>query len=140
MERGASDFFQRLANAFLSGDHEWLSGIYEYPLVVYIEGEIALERTPAETMASLFARREKALRAGTVQIRSDVLTVGESDKGRFPVRVNWTFLSGTGRVLARNEMQYFCRLTEDQNYRIEIVEFIRQGLNRTGSDPDGTVH
>lgn len=122
------DFFQQVADAFYSGDHVWLSGIYIYPLVVYVEGEIFLERTPEETLAALFERREVALRAGTHTIEAQLLEIGSDDAGRFPVRVDWMFLDADGRVVTRNRLRYFCRFDGEGHPRIEILEFIERGL------------
>ena len=140
MEPSVSAFFQRLADAFLNGDHEWLSGVYIYPLVVYIEGEIALERTPAQSLSALFERRQKALSAGTAGIRTEVLEVGEASSGRFPVRVDWTFLSASGREVAKNELRYFCRFSDDGSVQIEIVEFIRRSFAYDGTPDEPSVH
>ena len=125
-------FFQRLADAFLAGDHGWLAGIYTYRLVVYIEGEIALERTPDVTLGKLFERRGMALLAGTCSIRSETLKVGKPVDGRFPVRVDWLFISADGREITRNELRYFCRQTPGGEIRIEILEFIRRGFTASG--------
>lgn len=135
-----TDFFQALANAFLQGDHVWLAGIYTYPLVVYIEGEIFVERTPEETLANLFERREAALLAGTKIIRSTVQDVGAETNGRFPVRVNWEFLSEDGRELTVNELRYFCRFDPDGQTRIEILEFIKRGFPSRSGGVQGQVH
>lgn len=125
-------FFQRLADAFLVGNHGWLAGIYTYPFVIYIEGEIALERTPDVTLGKLFERRGIALLAGTCSIRSDTLKIGKSVDGRFPVRVNWYFLDADGREITRNELRYFCRQTPGGEIRIESLEFIRRGFTLSG--------
>jgi hypothetical protein len=130
-----SGFFQRVADAFLSGDHEWLSGIYIYPLVVYIDEEIFLEHTPEETLATLFERREAAYRAGTQSIRSTVLMIGSHEVGRFPVRVDWEFINAAGNVVAKNELRYFCRFDEEGHTRIEILEFLKRGF----PNPNSTV-
>jgi len=126
-EQAISSFFQRLANAFLSGDHDWLAGIYIYPLVIYIEGEIALEHTPEVTLSSLFERRRAALAIGTTHIHSTVTDIGDHNCGRFPVNVKWKFLSATGRVLACNVLRYFCRFDEHGEMKIEILEFVKRG-------------
>lgn len=126
-------FFQSVADAFLSGDHEWLSGIYIYPLVVYVHGEIFLEHTPEETLAALFERREAALRVGTQLIRSNVLEIGSDDVGRFPVRADWEFLGPDGQIIARNKLRYFCRFDGEGHPRIEILEFIERGFPTPGS-------
>lgn len=140
MKPSASVFFQTLADAFLQGDHEWLADVYMYPLVVYVEGEIFLERTPSETLAALFDRRERALSAGTDRIASEVLEVGTEDGGRFPVRVDWTFLATSGRMIAKNELRYFCRYISDGTLKIEILEFISRGFEKDGGPTDPSVH
>ena len=122
------DFFQMVADAFLSGDHTWLAGIYIYPLVVYVHGEIFLEHTPEQTLAALFERREAALRVGTHSITSTVLEIGSDDVGRFPVRVDWDFLASDGRTIAKNKLRYFCRFDGEGHPRIEILEFIERGF------------
>lgn len=133
-------FFQEVANAFLKGDHQWLAEIYIYPLVVYIEGEIALERTPDETLHNLFDRRETALRAGVTTIKSNTLDVGAESNGRFPVRVDWEFLTGDGRIVAINELQYFCRFVPGGHVRIEILEFITRGIGSVKPAADTKMH
>ena len=135
-----SAFFQRVADAFMSGDHEWLSGIYIYPLVVYLDGNIFLERTPEQTLASLFKRREAAYRAGTNMIRSTVIDVGPNDAGRFPVRVDWDFLAADGSVIARNELRYFCRFDAERDILIEILEFISRGIASPKTPEPGLRH
>ena len=127
-EAALADFFQALANAFLKGDHVWLSQVYIYPPVVFVEGDIVLERTPEETLHNLFERREVALRAGTKSIRSSIQYVGFEHVGRFPVRVTWDFISADNKLLAKNELRYFCRFDSDGRTRIEILEFIKRGL------------
>lgn len=132
-EAALNGFFQRVADAFLSGDHDWLAGIYIYPLVVYVHGDIFLERTPEETLAALFERREAAYRAGTRSIRSTVLTIGSIEAGRFPVRVDWDFISAEGKIVATNQLRYFCRFDEMGRTRIEILEFIKRGFPNSRS-------
>lgn len=134
-EAALNGFFQRVADAFLSGDHVWLSAIYIYPLVVYVDGEIFLERSPEETLAALFERREAAYRAGTQSIRSTVLKIGSIDVGRFPVRVDWEFFNAEGKIVTTNQLRYFCRFDEQGRTRIEILEFIKRGF----PNPKSTV-
>lgn len=124
----------------MSGDHEWLSGIYIYPLVVYIDGNIFLERTPDETLSALFERRQAAVQAGTKAIRSKIKSVGAGEAGRFPVRVDWDFIAGDGRVIARNELQYFCRFDPTGNIFIEILEFISRGIATVEEPKPGRHH
>lgn len=139
-ETEIADFFQKLADAFLAGDHEWLAGIYIYPLVVYIENDITLERSPEKTLANLFERREIVLRGGTRSVKSNLISVGKPDTGRFPVRVDWEFLDAEGRQLTRNQLRYFCRFDELGNIRIEILEFLKQGFPTSPQDPGATTH
>ena len=127
------DFFQTVADAFLTGDHAWLAAIYIYPLVVYVHGEIFLEHTPEETLAALFERREAALRVGTHSIKSTVREIGSDDVGRFPVRVDWEFLGPQGQAIAMNKLRYFCRFDGEGHPRIEILEFIERGFPHPGS-------
>lgn len=135
-----AQFFQALADAFLKGDHVWLAGIYTHPLVIYIEGDIVVERTTEQTLENLFGRRETALRAGTKSIRSIIEDIGPENSGRFPVRVTWEFLSGDGRLLGTNELRYFCRFNAQGQPRIEILEFIKRVFSSLPSGPDGRVH
>ena len=131
-------FLQQVADAFLSGDHEWLCSINIYPLVVYVHQEIHLEWTALETQETLLERREAALRAGVKKIEAHVLEIGTSDAGRFPVRVNWTFMGSEGKVIARNRLRYYCRLDETGHIRIEILELLKRGLSKL--NPEETVH
>ncbi len=133
-------FFQAVADAFMSGDHYWLSGIYIYPLVVYVDGNIFLERTPDETLSALFERRQAAVQAGTKAIRSTIKSVGAGAAGRFPVRVDWEFIDADGRVIAKNELQYFCRFDPTGNILIEILEFISRGIATVKKPNSGRKH
>ena len=129
---------QQIADAFLSGDHEWLCSINIYPLVVYVHQDIHLEWTALETQETLLERRQAALRAGVEKIEAKVLNVGASEAGRFPVRVNWTFMGSEGNVIARNRLRYYCRLDETGHIRIEILELLKRGLSKM--HPEETAH
>lgn len=139
-ETALAEFFQAVANAFLQGDHVWLSEIYTYPLVIYIEGEIVVERTREETLGNLFARREAVLRAGAKSIISSIEDIGPENAGRFPVRVNWKILSEAGNILAESELRYFCRFDPEGRARIEILEFIKRGIATLSSGKSPSLH
>ena len=108
-----------------------------------------VERTIEDTLKALFDRREVALRAGTARIRTRVVRIGEhreirdgaaSASSRFPVRVDWDFLSVSGTLIARNELRYYCRYSEDGEIRIEILEFVRQGIASVGTVTNSKPH
>lgn len=128
LEASLAAFFQRVADAFLRGDHTWLAGVYAYPLAVFIEGEIAIEQTPLDTLNALWRRREHAISQGTTDIRSELVEIGDVRGGRIPARVDWYFLNAEGAVIAVNEMRYFCRMQDNGTPIIEILEFVRRGL------------
>ena len=142
MVQSIATFMQELADAFLSGDHEWLATVYSYPLAVFLEGEIKIEKTSQEMLDALFSRRASALAAGTLTIRTNVLECGETSVGRFPVRVDWAFLGLEGKTIATSEMRYFCRLTPTCGIKIEILEFISPGFDArvTSTGELSTIH
>lgn len=128
MAQSIAKFMQELADAFFQGDHEWLTGIYAYPLAVFLNGDIMIEETPQDALNNLFLRRASAIAAGTVRITAKVLDSGDPSQGRFPVRVDWHFIGKGGKLIAINELRYFCHLAESGEPRVEIVEFISRGI------------
>lgn len=128
---------QALADAFLAGDHDWLSGVYTYPLAVYLDGEILIEATAEDALQNLFARRASAVSAGTKRIDARVIDYVETADTRFPVRVDWHFMNADGDCFATNELRYYCRHAPDGCIRIEILEFISRGIASLPSQPNG---
>ena len=127
-------FMQALADAFLKGDHKKLADVYSYPLAIFLDGEIVIEKTSEDALNNLFIRRGTVLAAGAAKIETTVLESGETSSGRFPVTVAWRFLNETGTVIADSEMRYFCRFTDTGAIKIEIIEFLRRGIESPESD------
>lgn len=135
-------FMQALADAFLKGDHEWLAGIYAYPLAIFLDGEIVIENSAEDALNSLFIRRGAVLAAGTKKIKTTTQLSAETSTGRFPVRVDWHFLNEAGALIAVNEIRYFCRFSETGGIKVEIVEFLRRGIEspRVFQEDPSTQH
>ena len=119
---------QKVADAFLAGDHDWLAGVYVYPMAVYIDGEIEIEATAEATLNNLFTRRAAVLSVGTKRIEAEVINYVDSTDGRFPVRVDWNIFDAEDKRITTNEIRYYCRHVPDGTIKIEILEFITRGM------------
>ena len=128
MTQSIPAFMQALADAFLAGDHDWLANVYTYPLAIYLDGEILIEKTAEDTLNNLFSRRASALSAGAKRIEARVIEYVETAGHRCPVRVDWHFINADGDAFATNELRYYCRFAPDGTIRIEILEFISRGI------------
>ncbi len=117
-------FFAGLARTWLTGDLDSLIGIYVHPLPVFTAGQWRIEPTPEATRASITERRRKAIAAGTRDILTDVLEVGEMSEDRRPVLVEWLYLDDMARTIGRSEIRYYCREGSDGARRIEMIEFV----------------
>ena len=140
MDNQLPQFFQRVADAFLSGDVQWLSTIYVYPLAVYVGGELTVERNVEQTISAVMGRRQQAIQAGTAAIKTQIINAADNPSGRLPIRVDWQFIDTAGKLIATNEVRYFCRFKDPGIVQIEILEFLRRDIPNDGQVDSPTLH
>lgn len=121
-------FFQWLTQALMDGDLDQLTNTYVYPLSLFVNGTIRVERTPQETRNYLSERRRDAAAIGVTHIHCDVLEIGTTRNGRFPVRVRQSFRDAKGEELTHNIAKFLCVQDERETIFIESVEIQRLGL------------
>jgi hypothetical protein len=128
MSSEASDFCQKLAEAFVIGDVETIAARHVVPLAVYMPDGLEVRMTRAELASVIAQRRALALEAGMAGIRSIVLVVDAMENGRLPLTCEWVFLDRNGRQITRNRMRLYCRRSPEGDLLIEMVEMVRFGF------------
>ena len=131
MSSEATDFCQKMAEAFVVGDVETIAALHVVPLAVYMPDGLEVRMTRAELAAVIAQRRALALEAGMAGmagIRSIVLVIDAMENGRLPLTCEWIFLDGDGRQITRNRMRLYCRRSAEGVLLIEMVEMVRLGF------------
>lgn len=118
------DYFARIAQLWLDGDLDALVSFYAYPLPVYSPGSLRIETGAEESRASIAERRRKAITAGTRDIVTRTLSIGQSDDERIPAEVEWIYLDDMARTIGRSEIRYYCRQNPGGAVVIEMIEFL----------------
>jgi hypothetical protein len=121
-------FIADLARDFLTGDLDEFASRYTHPVAVYVGREIALELDAAGTRNAVARRRRAATEAGTREILPAILEIAKEADDRFMAIVRWSYRNAGGREIETSLIRYFFRRAPDGPYRIEIVEFLRQGF------------
>ncbi|NND21606.1 MAG: hypothetical protein HKO14_05915 [Silicimonas sp.] len=133
MRETVSKYVQNIADALVAGDASSLGRFYRYPLAVFMNDSISVELNEEASVKIFYDRRETLLRSGVKDIETRVLEVKEETDGRLRVTADWNFLTESRRVIAQNNLRYFCRVETDGELTIEIIEFLERNM---GSMPD----
>ena len=128
MSSEATDFCQKMAEAFVVGDVETIAALHVVPLAVYLPDGLEVRMTRDELMSVIAQRRALALEAGMAGIRSIVLVIDAMENGRLPLTCEWIFLDGYGRQITRNRMRLYCRRSAEGVLLIAMVEMVRLGF------------
>ena len=68
MDNSFAPFFQRIADAFIAGDIDWLVSCCSYPLALFVNGEVIVESCAEDSMAAIASRRKLVLGQGVTSI------------------------------------------------------------------------
>ncbi len=114
----------------LNGDLDWVAEVYDYPLSVFVEGNIRIESGPEDTATHLMLRREQAQNRGVYAMTAEVMQINRSaNSSRFSVIVDYLFHAHDGVDIARNRSKYRCRSTDDGSIKVESLEFLNIELS-----------
>ncbi|QMU58225.1 MAG: hypothetical protein GKR98_08480 [Boseongicola sp.] len=128
MAEELESFFQRLADSFLGGDEVWLAAAYTYPLSIFAGSTIRIEHSSAALLTTLAKRRRDAITFGASIIRSQIVDIKVVKSLNLDVHVHWNFVAETGRAIAQDRIRFLCRRTESNDFIIESVEFLVNGI------------
>jgi hypothetical protein len=128
-----AEFCQDYADEFATGDLEAMASRHALALAVYRPDGLHVRMTREDLLAALRRQRGLALAAGMARIRATVLLLEDMRDGRLPLMIEWSFLDGDGREIARNRMRHYCRRGPDGRLMVEMVEILRIGFPDTAS-------
>lgn len=137
--REIQDFFDWFSIVYLAGDLEWLPEVFLYPYSAFINGDIRVEKTPADTRDYVLSRRKDLLAIGAVSMTAKVTEIGETRNARFPLQVNFIMRNSKGEAIALNTSRYLCLFDERGQLRIESVELVRISVPFLDKSVDGQL-
>jgi hypothetical protein len=140
LDNSFAPFFQRIADAFIAGDIDWLVSCCSYPLALFVNGEVIVESCAEDSMAAIASRRKLVLGQGVTSILTKLIDVGNISLERFPVRVDWVFLNALSQPVGSNELRYYCKLVAVDDLKIELIEFLQPAFGITPGEGAATVH
>ncbi|MEM9474508.1 MAG: hypothetical protein AAGA71_04405 [Pseudomonadota bacterium] len=95
---------------------------FTWPLVIYLNGNVLIELSRAETLRSLALTQTSISVRGIERVETHVAGhMGPLDD-RFSVDVLWTYFKDLVAV-ATGEVRYFGRFDANENVSIEMVEY-----------------
>lgn len=118
---------ERLSRQYVVSDALDLTDSFVFPLALYFGGEIVLLKRPEDAVGVVFATVAESRKLGGRTVTYEILEVPDDLTVRFPVIVDWNYLTDTGKIVATNRIRYFMNIV-DGAPRIEIIEYLKVGF------------
>ena len=113
-----------LADAFLQGRIDYVTGWFAYPQPVYLQGDLQVFGSADTLGEALLLYREAALSIGTVTLRPRIVAEGVPVRGSSTLWVEWDHLDAEGRCLRTNQVRYVTHQAEGDLYpRVEMIDY-----------------
>ena len=123
------EFFEWFAEAFVSGDLDWLDRVYIYPLAVFLTNdEIRVEQDIEDTKKFILWRRQHIRDAGCNEMRAHIQMIEPTQDARYRVHLEFSFHTADGSEVGRNKFRYLIEQREDHRIWIESIEIVDIGM------------
>ena len=123
-EEEVRSFLARHVESYRQGNLIGMAADYVHPLAIYASAAFRLERTLPDTVNMLFQIRARALTCGATDLRTELISLTSPSFGRRVARVDWHFVSRSGRSMAVSAVNLYLTRRSDLSLAAEMVEYL----------------